>query len=223
VCVIGGVVGPPGAGANVPPERNPDLVGFSMDVATVDLEECEALARRLRVLAFLKLAGTYQDGRRTLFRVEGRRGARAEIVSCVQRAFDRVEYQRFELRSLGVDWCARRARVRPGSIVISTPDSWRRRGGRVGGQARRERRFCSLAVPPRRCGPHVKSPKGGDRRTIPMTDRLKAALQGIRHRVREAGGLLRPAEAWQVDRERPGAGACGLAVSSFAGSSNEPR
>jgi hypothetical protein len=87
VCVIG-LVGPPGAGANVP-ERDPDLVGFSVDVATVDLKQCEALARRLRTLAFLKLAGTYQDGRRTLFRVEGRRGARAEIVSCVQRAFDR--------------------------------------------------------------------------------------------------------------------------------------
>lgn len=95
VCVVGGLVAPPGTRANVP-ERDPDRVGFRLDVATVDLKECEALARHLRVLAFLRLSGTYQDGRRTLFRVEGRRGARAEVVSCVQRAFDRHAAQKDE-------------------------------------------------------------------------------------------------------------------------------
>jgi len=43
---------------------------------------------------------------------------------------------------------------------------------------------------------HVNSPKGGDRRTIPMTDRLKAALQGIRHLRGELIFCGRGGEPW---------------------------
>jgi integrase len=43
---------------------------------------------------------------------------------------------------------------------------------------------------------HVNSPKGGDRRTIPMTDRLKAALQAIRHLRGELIFCGRGGESW---------------------------